>query len=152
MKRKNFVVVAITLMLMVACISPAPTTGQGNNPGDNITAGSEDFGAQATSANSILLTWPATAGAEKYLLDLQTDAADFLPLIELPSNQTSYEDIGVPEAFALTYRLRVRTASATSAGLTLTINTPEATPNPLTVQANDYAPIAWTPPTPDPAR
>lgn len=150
MRRKKLVVVSITLLLVVACIIPTPKTDQGNNPGNNITAGSADFDAEATSANSVLLTWPATAGAEKYLLDLQTEAGEFLPVAELSPDQTSYEDIGVPEAFKLTYRLRVQTASGTSAGLTLTITTPEATPNPLTVQANDYAPITWTPPTPDP--
>lgn len=150
MKSKRLVIVSITFLLMLACVVPTPNAGPADNPTGSITAGSKDFGAEATSSNSVLLTWRATAGAQKYLLDLQTDGAGFLPLVELSADQTSYEDIGVPEAFVLTYRLRAQTASGTSDGLTLTITTPEAAPNPLTVKPNDYAPITWTPPTPDP--
>ncbi len=150
MRRKNFFVVSMAILLMAACGISTPA-GQGNTPGDNNTPVATTFGAEATSANSVLLSWPAAAGAEKYILDLQMDAGEFLPVAELSPDQTSYEHIGVPEAFKLTYRLRVQTASETSAGQTLTITTPEATPDPLKVQGTDYENITWVPPTPDPA-
>jgi hypothetical protein len=56
----------------------------------------------------------------------------------------------VPDSSELTYRLQAVTSSATSDVGTATVKTSEIVPNPLTVQANDYAPIAWVPPTPDP--
>ena len=150
MSRNRIIVLTITLMLMVACIIPTPADNQGTTPTGTAVTGSGGFSVQTASANSVLLTWPATAGAQKYLLDVQTGEGEFLQVAELNADQTSYEDIGVPESFQLTYRLRAQTSSGTSAGDTVTVTTPEATPAPLTVQANDYAPIAWTPPTPDP--
>jgi hypothetical protein len=151
MKRKNLLVVSTAILLIMACSVTTQTSSREDTSAGQITAGSEDFGAEATSANSVLLIWPAAAGAEKYLLDLEMDSGEFLPVAELAADQTSYEHIGVPEAFKLTYRLRVQTASETSAGLTLTITTPEATPDPLSVQGAEYANITWEPPTPDPS-
>jgi len=151
MKRKNLFVVSIAILLTAACGISTPAADQGNPPGGNNTPAATIFGAEATSANSVLLSWPAAAGAEKYLLDLQMDPGEFLPVAELSADETSYEHVGVPEAFKLTYRLRVQTAAETSAGQTVTITTPEATPDPLTVQGTDYENITWEPPTPDPA-
>jgi hypothetical protein len=168
MLKNKIVLFSITFLLLTACIIPSSVAtqvatqevtqeiNQGANQDANptpviVVSGSEGFSGQATPENSVLLNWKATSSAQKYYLDVRTSDTDFLQLAELSADQTSYEDIGVPEAFELTYRLRVQTASGTSAGDTVTITTPAATPNPLTVQTNDYAPIAWTPPTPDPS-
>ncbi|HEX7541543.1 MAG TPA: hypothetical protein VF352_05375 [Anaerolineales bacterium] len=164
-RREHLLIGTVALIVAFACapfskigtpsadtpLSPTrDTSPSADTPAGPVAAGSGGFSAQATSANSVLLTWPAVAGAQKYLLDVQANGGDFLQAVELNADQTSYEDVGVPDAFELTYRVRVQTASGTSAGDVVTITTPAAAPNPLTVQANDYAPVTWTAPTPDP--
>lgn len=112
--------------------------------------GPANFIAEATSAMSVTLAWPAADGAEKYLIDARIGEQDFIPIAEVPGDQTSYEVFPVPDNSQLIFRLQAVTSSGTNEVGTANVTTPEVTPNPLTVQANQYEPITWEPPTPDP--
>ena len=116
-------------------------------PGGNVQKG---FGAEATSASSVQLTWKPLDGAIGYHLDVRFGENDYIPVAKLPADQTSYEAFPVPDDSQMTYRLQAVTSSGTTDVGTVDVTTPAVTPNPLTVQANEYKPITWTPPTPDP--
>ncbi len=136
------------LIVSVSCMS---TTQVSNNSGQTQdTQLSSPFAAEVTSPISVQLNWKPVDGAEKYLLSVRLGESGFIPVAELTADQTSFEDFPVPDSSELTYRLQAVTSSATSDVGTETVTTSESIPNPLTVQANDYEPIAWAPPTPDP--
>ncbi len=149
--KRIFASVLVLILAAQACNFLTGLTRNGSsNAGGTPDLHPTHFMAQATSGVSVWLAWPAADGAQKYLLDFQTSDSEILPLAELNADQTSYEVIGAPEEMQLTFRLRVQTAAGTSAGETATVTTPQASPAPLSVQANEYKPIQWRPPTPDP--
>lgn len=154
MKKKLVPVFLFLTALSLACnfmtnLAPSGTaTGEAPLIPSNIQA--NGFSAQATSPVSVQLSWPTVNGAEKYLIDVRIGDEEFIPLVELPAGQTSFEDFPVPRNSEIIYRLRTVTAFETDAGETATVNTPLATPNPITVKAKSYEPVLWTPPTPDP--
>jgi len=150
MKIRNLVLVLISILAVSCRLISLPVTEQDTPPSENVTTETKSFSAETASAHSVLLNWKSVPGAEKYLLDVRAGSGEFLPVAELPADQTSYEVVGVPDAFELTYRLRTQTGSGIGDEKMLTITTPAAEPNPLTIQLNDYEPIAWVPPTPDP--
>jgi hypothetical protein len=143
-----FLMVLAVLIVSLSCMS---TTQVSNNSGQTQAPQlSSPFAAEATSPMSVQLAWKPVAGVQKYLLAVRLGDSEFFPIAELPADQTSFEDFPVPDNSELTYRLQSVTSSATNDVGTATVKTSEIEPNPLTVQANDYAPIAWVPPTPDP--
>jgi hypothetical protein len=145
--RKLLLIFSIFLLVFLACNFTSGTLPNGNQPS---SVGRGSFSAEATSPVSVYLTWPAVNGVEKYLIDVRVGQEDFIPLAELTADQTSFEDFPVPQETELTYRLRTVTGSETGAGETVTVATPLATPNPITVKAKVYQPVIWAPPTVDP--
>jgi hypothetical protein len=140
----------LVLVLLIVSLSCMSTTQISNNNGQTqVPQLSSPFAAEATSPLSVQLVWKPVTGVQKYHLEVRLGESDFIPVAELPADQTSFEDFPVPDSSELTYRLQAVTSSATVDVGTATVTTSEIEPNPLTVQANDYAPIAWTPPTPD---
>ncbi len=148
MKRNLLSVFTFLTALSLACNSVTSLTPFGPTPASG--SRTDGFSAEATSPVSVKLTWPTGTGVEKYLIDVRIGEQDFIPVAELPADQTSFEDFPVPRNSELTYRLRTVTGSETSDGKMVTVTTPPATPNPITVQAKPYQPVAWTPPTVDP--
>ena len=143
-----FFIVLAVLLVSLSCMS---TTQVSNDSGQTqVPQLSSPFAAEATSPMSVQLAWQPVTGVQKYLLAVRLGDSEFIPIAELPADQTSFEDFPVPDSSELTYRLQAVTSSATSDVGTATVTTSEVEPNPLTVQANDYAPIVWAPPTPDP--
>lgn len=156
--RPNKVTGALTFLIMLS-ISCSFLTGLAPNSGANdpvtqppIANGNGPAGltAQPTSADSVLLSWNAVDGATGYRLDVRLGENDFIPLAEFTGDQTSYEAFPVPDNSQLTYRLQAVTSSNTNDVGSVDVTTPEVIPNPLTVQPNEYEPITWVPPTPDP--
>ena len=127
---------------------PSSKPTGGTAPSSSVPA--DRFSASATSPVSVQLSWPAAAGVDKYLLDVRIGDDEYIPLAELAADQTSFEDMPVPRETQLVYRLRTVKGSETSAGETVTVTTPPAKPNPITIKATAYQPTHWVPPTVDP--
>ena len=141
----------IVLALLLVSLSCMSTTQVINNSGQTqVPQLSSPFAAEATSPMSVQLAWKPVSGVQKYLLAVRLGDSEFIPVAELTADLTFFEDFPVPDSSELTYRLQAVTSSETIDVGTATVTTAEIEPNPLTVQANDYAPIAWVPPTPDP--
>jgi len=149
MKSKNIVFIVFALLVASLACSSTPTVGNSLSQ-TQAPLSLSPFAAEATSPISVQLNWKPVTGVQKYLLAVRLGGSEFIPIAELPADQTSFEDIPVPDSSELTYRLQAVTSSATSEVGTETVTTTKFEPNPLTVQANEYAPIAWVPPTPDP--
>ena len=149
MKSKSvFFVLLVLILVSISCISTTQVSE--NSDQTQAPSLSSPFVAEVTSPVSVQLTWKPVEGAQKYLVAVRLGESDFIPVAELPANQTSFEDLPVPESSELTYRLQTLTSASTRDVGTATVNTSEIVPNPLTVQPNEYEPIVWTPPTPDP--
>ncbi|MEJ5240240.1 MAG: hypothetical protein WHS87_03495 [Anaerolineales bacterium] len=145
--RTWYALLVFPILLALACI-PFGLFGPGDD--SNAQGPAERFTATVTSPVSVLVKWPAASGATKYIVEVKYGDLDFFPLAEVPGDQTSYEDFPAPDNTALTYRLQVVTASGTSEGGMASVTTPAQEPNPLTVQAHEYEPVAWEPPALDP--
>jgi len=127
----------IVLAVLIVSLSCMSTTQVSNNSGQTqVPQLSSPFAAEATSPMSVQLAWQPVAGVQKYLLAVRLGDSEFIPIAELPADQTSFEDFPVPDSSELTYRLQAVTSSATSDVGTATVTTSEIIPNPLTVQAN----------------
>jgi hypothetical protein len=118
---------------MVACIFGTAGGIPGIGPKSTATAGSGDFSAQATSPQSVLLTWKAVDGATAYNLEYGWNGKDFHPLVELPPSQTQYEDFSALPNVTLSYRLQPVTAAGAGDWLRADATVPAASPHPLTV-------------------
>lgn len=148
---KSKTIYFIVLVLLVASLACSLTSNVSNSSNQTLAPSSlSPFAAEATSPMSVQLAWQPVTGVQKYLLAVRLGDSEFIPVAELPADQTSFEDFPVPDSSELTYRLQAVISSAASDVGTATVTTSEIVPNPLSVQANDYAPIAWVPPTPDP--
>jgi hypothetical protein len=148
---KSKTIYFIVLALLVASLACSLTSNVSNSSNQTLApSSSSPFAAEATSPMSVQLAWQPVTGVQKYLLAVRLGESEFIPVAELPADQTSFEDFPVPDSSELTYRLQAVISSAASDVGTATVTTSEIVPNPLSVQANDYAPIAWVPPTPDP--
>jgi hypothetical protein len=143
-------IVSAVLIVSLACITTTKVSNNNSGGQTKVPISSSPFTAEATSPMSVQLAWKPVDGAQKYLVTMRLGDSDFLPVVELPENRTSYEAFPVPDNSEMTYRLQAVTPSTTSDVGTATVTTTKIQPNPLTVQANDYKPIAWTRPTLDP--
>ena len=122
MKSKSIFFIALAVLIVsVSCMS---TTQVSNNSGPTQEPQlSSPFAADATSPMSVQLTWKPVTGAQKYLLAVRLGDSEFIPVAELPADQTSFEDFPVPDSSELTYRLQAVTSSATSDVGTVTVTT-----------------------------
>ena len=64
-----------------------------------------------TAPDVVLLTWDAVEGATGYILELSIDKGESIPIVALPPERTSYEDLTAPELGNLTYQVQVVTES-----------------------------------------
>jgi len=138
----------LPLALALGC-GPLGTVA-GKTPSASDQAPATRFSAEVTSPVSVMLRWPAAAEATKYIVEVKYGGQDFLSLVEVSSDLTSYEDIPAPDGMDLTYRLKVVTSAGESEAGTAAVSTPVQEPNPLTVQAHEYEPTFWEPPAVDP--
>jgi hypothetical protein len=102
------------------------------------------FSAELTQNGGVALKWEPLSGAEKYLLEIQI-GEEFLPLVTLPGDQTTYEERNLPPATQWTYRLTSLTGAEKGQNRELTVETPAAVSHPLKVSLTfDQAPAALT--------
>jgi len=112
-----------------------PLVASGNGP--------QGFSAEATSADSVRLSWEKVEGATSYHVVVSTNEGEALNVIDLPLSVTSYEDfLAAPES-QLTYAVEA-IGDSDSLGKSITsLTTPARQPNPLIVMAeyNDSAAV-----------
>ncbi|NTW60745.1 MAG: fibronectin type III domain-containing protein, partial [Nitrospirae bacterium] len=72
-----------------------PPVASGNGP--------QGFSAEATSSDSVLLSWQPVDGATTYHVAVSTNDGETLTVIDLPSTVTSYEDFLVSPDSQLIY-------------------------------------------------
>ncbi len=100
-----------------------PLTASGNGP--------QGFTAEATSADSVLLTWQPVEGATYYHIQVMANGDEALTVIDLAPTATSYEDFLAPPESELTYAVEA-IGDAGSIGQSITqVTTPARQPNPL---------------------
>ncbi len=95
--------------------------------------GPDNFTAVLTASDIVMLKWDAVEGATGYILELSIDDGDSFPIIALPSERTSYEDLTAPEMGNLTYQVQAVTESGPAGKSQVSIATGRREPNPLTV-------------------
>lgn len=95
--------------------------------------GPDNFTAVLTAPDVVMLSWDAVEGATEYILELSIDDGDSFPIIALPPERTSYEDLTAPEKSNLTYQVQVVTDSGTAGKSQVSITTNARQPNPSTV-------------------
>jgi hypothetical protein len=97
--------------------------------------GPEGFVAEATSADSVKLTWQAVQGAASYHLAVSTNEGATLTVIDLPASLTSYEDFLVAPDSQLVYAVEALSDSGSIGQSVASVTTPARQPNPLRVLA-----------------
>ena len=109
--------------------SPAsqPLTASGNGP-----AG---LTAQATSADSVKLSWQQVAGATSYRIAVSIAGGDAIPVMDLDPSSTSYEDFLAMPGSQLKYAVEALSDSGSIGQSVVDITTVERKPDPLTVDA-----------------
>ncbi len=110
-----------------------------------VVQNSGPFQAVATSAISVDLSWDAVEGATGYRIENSFADSEWFLIAELGSEQTRYEDFLTPSDMELIYRLTPIMGDHDGQVLSVSISTPEITPNPLTVIATleepDYSSV-----------
>ncbi len=102
-----------------------PPVASGNGP--------REFSAEATSADSVKLSWQAVDGATSYHIAVTTNGGAAFTVIDLPPSMTEYEDFLVAPDSQLTYVVEA-VGDSTSIGQSVaSVSTPARQPNPLQV-------------------
>lgn len=106
--------------------------------------GPQGFSAQATSADSVTLSWQAVAEAETYKILVSTNQGEALTVIELGATATSYEDFLAAPGSPLTYAVQAIGSSGPIGQSVARVTTPARQPNPLQVlvEFDDAASVA----------
>jgi len=107
--------------------SGAPLVAKGDGP-----AG---LTAEATSADSVKLTWQPVEGAASYHIAVSINGAEAFSLMDLAPSVTSYEDFMAMPGGQLKYAVEALSDSGSIGQAVVDVTTPERKPNPLTVDA-----------------
>jgi hypothetical protein len=102
-----------------------PPVASGNGP--------RAFSAEATSADSVKLTWQAVDGATSYHIAVTTNGGKALTVTDLSASATKYEDFLVASDSQLTYIVEAVGDSAPIGQSVASVTTPARKPNPLQV-------------------
>jgi len=110
------------------------------------------FQAASSGPNRINLTWSNVAGEIGYLIEVSSDAVNFIPVALLPADATSFSDLNRLGGTSLTYRLRVLGGGAGDSGtMTAAASTPVSPPPPgdptgftLTAPSSGQVQLQWT--------
>ena len=113
-KKAVFHVMMLFVVLSLSCSFATGLTGGG---------GPDNFTAVLTAPDVVMLSWDAVEGATEYILELSIDDGDSFPIIALPPERTSYEDLTAPEKSNLTYQVQVVTDSGTAGKSQVSITT-----------------------------
>jgi hypothetical protein len=102
-----------------------PPVASGNGP--------RGFSAEATSADSVKLSWQAVDSAESYHIAVTTNGGAAFTVTDLPASVTEYEDFLVAPDSQLTYVVEAVSDSASIGQSVANVTTPARQPNPLQV-------------------
>ncbi|MBI5351175.1 MAG: hypothetical protein HZB50_00910 [Chloroflexi bacterium] len=109
---------------------PSSTATNETPPAPNAQV--DGFSAETNTDGSVYLKWDPINGAEQYLLEVMI-GEEYLPLVTLPADKTSYEDKNAPASTQFTYRLSSLVNSEKGTSKEVTVETPQAAINPLQV-------------------
>ena len=150
MKKLIFYPVLLVMILATACGLPTklPAVNQQNSQTDQTqpkietplpdksgsTHSSQDgaFKAEVTSAVSVMLNWDGIT-ADKFLLEGAVSGSEFITLVELSSDVSSYELIPIIPDRTFQFRLTPFNGDSRGKSLTLEVTTPVQEPSPLSV-------------------
>lgn len=141
--KSNKGTVALTFLILLS-ISCSFLTGLVPKPGANnpvaqppVASGNGPSGltAQATSADSVLLSWNAVDGAIAYNVQVSINGNKALSLISLPASATSYLDFLAMPSSQLTYAVEAVGQAGSIGQSVVDVSTTARQPNPLTVEA-----------------
>lgn len=116
----------LLVLVSVSCDFATGLVGGGDGPAN--------FTAALTAPDVVSLRWDTVEGATGYILELSMDDGESIPIVGLPAEYTSYEDLSAPQKSKLTYQIQVLTQAGPAGKSKVEIETGERTPNPLTVQ------------------
>lgn len=119
-----FRLVTMIVTLSLACNFVTGFTGGG---------GPNNFTAVLTAPDVVMLKWDAIEGATEYILELSIENGDFVPIVALPPDRTSYEDLTAPQKSSLTYQVQVVIEAGPAGKSQVSITTNARQPNPSTV-------------------
>ncbi len=144
-----FPLLGIVLVFLSACSVPPQTTASTkDNPGESspLPADNKDFSALINAEGQVVLTWKAKSGVEGYLVELQIGGDEYIPLANLPADQTTFTDGNAPSDSSLTYRLTGMTKSKSGETALSTVVTPMKKIAPLKITVEfDKIPAAIDP-------
>ena len=127
----------------MACNLGTSSTPSGSTGGDatlapNLTltdtpsAQAQGISAESPNPQSVLIHWEPMDGAEQYLLEIQV-GDEFIPVANMPSSWSSYQDDNVPPATRFTYRLSSLVGDQKQESKEITVETQAATIDPIQV-------------------
>jgi hypothetical protein len=148
-KSAPFIFILILAITAFACGLPGNLipAGLGSGSSKTTVSGTNGLKAIISSPVTVELNWSAVAGAKSYRVELQVGKSDFLQLVELAGDQTSFLNFPAPENSPLTYRVTAVMDAGDGEGRTVSLTTSALKPNPFTVQTQEYPNQPWTPPT-----
>ena len=142
----NKKIVPVFLVLLV--VSLACNLGTGSNPSgstggdatlapnptlaDTPSVQAQGISAESPNPQSVLIQWEPMDGAEQYLLEIQV-GDEYIPVANMPSSRSSYQDDNVPPATRFTYRLSSLVADQKQESKEITVETQAATIDPIQV-------------------
>lgn len=147
MRRLMLVAALFTIAgLIIGCAAPVEKPSSSGKPQEEeilmqdqgqlsalMAANDDRFTARAAADGTMTLNWQPIEGAEKYLLEILTDDESLLPLAWLAGDALSYVDENLPPDTLFTYQLSSVSASERQETRLVVVQTPPASPDPLTV-------------------
>lgn len=131
---------ALMMILSLSCnfFTGLIPSGEISRPGTPLDAkghGPAGLTAEATSADSVKLTWQPVDGATSYHISVSTAGDVAFPVMDLTSSATSYEDFMAMPGSQLRYAVEALSDSGSIGQSIVDVTTPARAPNPLTVNA-----------------
>ena len=139
-RKTRHLIVGLILTFSLSCnfltgiIPGEETTGSGE-PLEATGNGPAGFTAEATSADSVKLTWQPVSGATSYHIAVSIAGGEAIPVMDLDPSSTSYEDFLAMPGSQLKYAVEALSDSGSIGQSVVDVTTPERQPNPLTVDA-----------------
>ena len=123
---KLFTLVFVLSLISLACNFVSGLMSGGSGPAN--------LKAELTAPDVVNLSWDPVEGATGYAIEMSIEDSEFFPIISFTADKTSYEDLTAPEKSNLRYQVQVVTESGLGGKSTVSIETEERVPNPLTVK------------------
>jgi hypothetical protein len=144
-KQSILLVSTILLIISLSCnfisgqvpgVGPTvgPTLGTSATPLSATGKGPSGLTAQATSAESVKLVWEPVSGAKSFRITVSTNGGDPLPVVDLASSVTSYEDFMAAPGSQMTYAVEAVGDSGSIGQSIASVTTAARQPHPFTVQ------------------